>query len=322
MSRDRPPTLVGVLVTFRRPEYLPKTLDKLGQQDRRLDRLIVVDNEATDEARLVVEGHPTAAETVEYLPTKENLGFAGGVATGMTRALAVANERGWIVVLDDDDPPSSSTVLGELERFGSAMVAQDPRTAAVGLTGARFDWRGGRIRRVPDSELHGAVPVDYVSGGNLPFYLVRAVRESGTFWTPLFFGLSEIEYGLRLRRMGYTLYGHGDLWLRGRAKVGRLNTVTRPRLRLPELRWRRYYTLRNTIYVLRQHGHRGAAVRVTLLRGLAKPVANLFINPRAALRHLALNWRACRDGWAGRMGRTVEPDARSRRELVGLGSPS
>jgi hypothetical protein len=90
------------------------------------------------------------------------------------------------------------------------------------------------------------------------------------------------------------------------------NTVTRPGLRLPELRWRRFYTLRNTIYVLREHGHRAAALRVSLARGLGKPLANLVLNPRAAGRHLALNWRACRDDWSGRMGRVVEPDARSK----------
>jgi len=50
-----------------------------------------------------------------------------------------------------------------------------------------------------------------------------------------------------------------------------------------------------------------------LLRGLGKPLANLVISPRAAVHHLALNWRACRDGWSGRMGRVVEPDATSKR---------
>jgi glycosyltransferase involved in cell wall biosynthesis len=316
MSRDGALSLVGVLVTFRRPDHLSRALDKLVGQDRRLDRLIVIDNDPADETRSIVGGQATAAKAVEYLPMEENLGFAGGVARGMTAALEVARDDDWIVVLDDDDPPPSSTVLGELERFAVAQLARDPRTAGVGLTGARFDWRRGRIRRVPDHELHGPVPVDYVAGDHLPFYLARVVREVGTFWAPLFFGLSEIEYGLRLRRAGYSLYGHGELWLRGRANVGRLDTVIRPRLRLPELRWRRYYGLRNTIYVLRNHRHRWAALRVTLLRGLGKPVANLVISPRAAARHLALNLRACRDGWSGRMGRVVEPDARSKRSAV------
>jgi glycosyltransferase involved in cell wall biosynthesis len=310
--------LVGVLVTFRRPSELSGILDRLEHQDRRLDHLIVIDNSPSPETENIVGGRRGAARSVEYLPMAENVGFAGGVARGMKRALELTTSRDWVVVLDDDDPPTFRSVLGELERFAIEMEERDPRTAAVGLTGARFDWRRGRIRRVPDAELEGAaVPVDYVSGGNIPFYSVSVIREVGPFLEPLFFGLSEIEYGLRLRRAGYSIYGHGELWFRGRAGAGRLNTVIRPSLLLPELGWRRYYSLRNTIYVLRTYGHPGSAVWVTLVRGLAKPIVNLLVTPRSAIRHLRLNWRACRDGWAGRMGRVVEPDARSRRALVG-----
>lgn len=319
MTPDRQtdnPLLVGVLVTFHRPRELSKVLDRLEAQDRQLDYLVVIDNGPSTMTEDIVHRHPEAARSVEYLAMPDNLGFAGGVARGMERALELATARDWVVVLDDDDPPTSSTVLREMASFATAMKRQDVRTAAVGLTGARFDWRRGRIRRVPDAALEGGVPVDYVAGGHLPLYSVSAIREVGPFSRALFFGLSEIEYGLRLRRAGYTIYGHGELWLRGRARAGRLNTVIRPGLRLPELGWRRYYGLRNTIYVLRTYGHPGSALRVTLVRGLAKPIANLPLGPRSALSHLRLNWRACRDGWTGRMGRVVEPDARSKRALA------
>jgi hypothetical protein len=43
------------------------------------------------------------------------------------------------------------------------------------------------------------------------------------------------------------------------------------------------------------------------VRGIGKPLANVFVHPRAALGHLRLNLKAARDGWVGRMGRTVEP---------------
>lgn len=308
--------LVGILVTFHRPSQLSTVLECLETQNRALDRLIVIDNGSTEEAAEAVRHHPRAAAAIEYLPMAENVGFAGGVSRGMERALELTKGRDWVVLLDDDDPPNSPSGFGELERFAIEMKQRDPRTGAVGLTGARFDWRRGRIRRVPDAELTGAVPVDYVAGGNLPFYSVSVIREVGPFLAPLFFGLSEIEYGLRLRRAGYTIYGHGERWREGRAEVGRLNTVTRPSLTLSELGWRRYYSLRNTIYVLRAYGHPGSALWVALVRGLAKPIANMVVTPRSAVRHLRLNWRACHDGWMGRMGRVVEPDARSKRALV------
>jgi hypothetical protein len=167
---------------------------------------------------------------------------------------------------------------------------------------------------VPDRELHGPVKVDYIASGRLPLYSVRAVRDVGPFHGALFFSLSEIEYGLRLRRAGYLLYGHGDLWLATRTRSGRLNFTPSPSRRLSEPRWRRYYSLRNTIYVLRRFGHRGGAVRVTLIHGLGKPLANVLLTPRAALQHLRLNSKAIRDGWRSRLGRRLEADARSKHE--------
>ena len=95
----------------------------------------------------------------------------------------------------------------------------------------------------------------------------------------------------------------------------------RPSRRLDAIRWKRYYSLRNTIYVLRRFGHPVTAARVTLVTGFAKPLANLVVSPRRAVQHLGLNWRASRDGWTNRMGRTVEPDVISKRELDAPPSP-
>jgi hypothetical protein len=69
--------------------------------------------------------------------------------------------------------------------------------------------------------------------------------------------------------------------------------------------------LRNSIYMLRRFDHTNTAFRVALVN-LVKPLVNLPLDPRLAVRHLATNLRACRDGWTGRMGRQVEPDADAR----------
>lgn len=69
------------------------------------------------------------------------------------------------------------------------------------------------------------------------------------------------------------------------------------------------------IYLLRMFDHPGTALKVTLIRGLGKPLVNLMVSPADSLVHLRMNVRACRDGWTNRMGRTVEPDAISKREL-------
>jgi hypothetical protein len=233
----------------------------------------------------------------------------------MRRVIREAHDRDWIVVLDDDDLPPSTHVLSELELFGAEMMRRDPTTACVGIGGGRFDWRRARIRRVRDQELHGAISVDYVGGNQFGLYRVGAVRAVGPFHGRLFFGLSEVEYGLRLREAGFSLYANGELWTVARMGARRMNVDDVPSLRLSPFRWKRYYALRNLIYILRRFDHPSTALKVTLIRGLGKPLANLPLSPHEAVAHLRMNWHACRDAWTDRMGRTLEPDAISKREL-------
>jgi len=301
--------LIGVLPTFRRAHLLGRTLADLGMQTRPLDHLIVVDNEASAETEAIVASVSIGGCEIQYLRPGENMGFAGGVAAGMRRALEFADDADWIVLLDDDDPPRFSSALEQLAAFAEEMRTRDPLTAAVGISGGWFDWRRGRMRRVPDVKLREeAVPLDHVAGGKLPFFLVGVVRRVGVFCDELFFGFSELEFGLRLWTTGHTLYGYGPLWMESRKQTGRLNHELRPSRRLDPISWRDYYTLRNAIFILRRFGHRGTALRVTLVQGLAKPVANLPVAPGRALQHLRINLRAIRDGWTDRMGRRVEPD--------------
>jgi hypothetical protein len=304
--------LIGVLPTFRRTHLLASTIARLGEQTRGLDHLIVVDNEGSSDTRTTVAAASISGCLIEYVFPGQNKGFAGGVAAGMRRALEFADDDDWIVLLDDDDPPRFSNALETLSTFASDMRALDDRTAAVGISGGWFDWRRGRMRRIPDDELIDAVPVDHVAGNQLPFFLVRAIRSVGVFCDDLFFGFSELEFGLRLWTSGFSLYGHGPLWLESRRRTRRLNREIRPSLRLRPLSWRDYYTLRNAIFILRRFGRPATALRVTFVHGLAKPMVNLPIAPRQAVRLLMINVRASTDGWLGRMGRRVDPDGARR----------
>ncbi|MGH2722665.1 MAG: glycosyltransferase family 2 protein [Actinomycetota bacterium] len=303
------PRLHGILTTYRRPAELADTLVRLGGQSRLIERLVVADNGRGPETEGIVDRSAGWCPAVEHVAMPENVGPAGAIATGMRRFLEDAADGDWIVVIDDDDPPRFPHVIEELERFAEDAVRRDPRTAAVGLHGARFDWSRGRLVRIGDRELDGPVPLDYLGGNALPFFRVAAVREVGPFLEQLFWGWEELEYGLRLRGAGYRIYGHGDLWRWGRGtRAADLDRRKRPLFSLREPDWRRYYEVRNLVHLLRIHGRPGTALRVGLTMGVAKPLANLPVRPRMALRHLALSRRALRDGWTGRLGRTVEPE--------------
>jgi GT2 family glycosyltransferase len=319
------PELFGVLVTFRRPKDLERSLGRLASQDRRLDRLVVVDNDPTPETEaIVLAAGGSSHRPPTYLGMRENVGFPGGLSAGMALLLEDADDRDWIVVLDDDDPPDADDALGELMRFAEETHSRDARTASVGLRGACFDRRRGLLRRVPTREItDAAVRVDYIAGNALPLYRVAPLRDAGTFAGPLFFSHEELELGLRLQRSGYVLYCHGERWRARRKDNARPDVLAEERWRLLPPTWRTYYSLRNTIHILRSNGRRGAAVRISISRGVLKPIANLPVAPRVATRALRLNGRAVIDAWRGRLGRRVEPDvAQPRSKRIPAVAPS
>jgi rhamnopyranosyl-N-acetylglucosaminyl-diphospho-decaprenol beta-1,3/1,4-galactofuranosyltransferase len=302
--------LFGVLVTYRRPTQLAETLRRVAGQEVPLEALAVIDNGPDAASEAVTRGFAHLANRVLYVPTAENLGPAGGIALGMERVLDLAGDDAWLVLLDDDDPPLSPTWFRELLGFARSMASEDPRTGGVGFKGARFDWARGRLFP-PRYDANAPTPVDYLASNTLPLYRVRAIRDVGTFRGPLFFGLDDLEFGLRLRRAGYGLYAlppHRAVIRRERPRVKPAGRNKGSRLRITHADWRDYYSLRNLLYIVRDHGHAGLSIRIVVTRGLLKPAANLIVSPRLAFRRLRLNLRACRDAWFGRMGRTIEPN--------------
>jgi GT2 family glycosyltransferase len=309
------PAIHGVLVTYRRPDDLALMVRRLAEQERGLDTLLIVDNDPTESARRLATGLETGdgardGPKVTYVASGANLGPAGGIALGMRHVLGHAADHDWVVPLDDDNPPRRPDMFAELERFATRLREQEPTVGAVGVCGARFEVTQGRGVRIPDHELTGAVRSDWIGGDSFPLYSVHAVRAVGVFDEQLFFGFEELEYGLRMGAAGYGIYVHGGLWYDDRAFFGHLADRTLPSRTLDQVTWRRYYSTRNLIYILRTRGHHVGAARLAA-RSVAKPIYNLPRSPVLAARHLALNFRAILDAYRGRMGLTVSPVAKS-----------
>ena len=182
-------------------------LDSLDSQSIRLEGLVVIDNapslrDTSDRDRRISQH----SGRVRRCQGESRAG--GGIALGMERVLSTADDGDWIVLLDDDDPPPRVRSLAELKEMGDELLARDPRIAGIGLATARFDRRTGRLLLVPESERASGTPIrgDYIGGNRLPIYRVAAIRDVGVFDAKLFFGFEELEFGLRLRRAGYSLY--------------------------------------------------------------------------------------------------------------------
>jgi hypothetical protein len=216
----------------------------------------------------------------------------------MKHCLQHASDIDWICLLDDDDPLSDESVLADHARIACA----DGSSALGGVGG-----RGGVL------DLHRAVlrpckpgdDADYLANGYCTLYRIAAVRMIGPFDAKLFFGFEEFDFGLRLNAAGWKL--------RVVSRPGAWSESGRPpSWRVEHFNWRRYYSLRNFVYLMRVHGHLWLAVRASVVNGISKPLLNLPFRPRLAWTHLRMNALAIYHAWTGRLGYTVTTDSARR----------
>jgi len=286
-------TYAGVVVTYQRPEWLLRSIDAALGQTIPPAVLVVVDNDADPDVRSRVERVNAPNTRLHYASTTSNLGPAGGLQRGL-EALAQVDPEGRIehvLFLDDDNPlPAPDTVARLLQL--RAEVGKGIRVGAVGIVGARWDDRRACLRRLSDSELSGAVPIDYIGGGSAPLYDRAALDEVGGVDVSLFFGYEELDLGLRLRGAGFALYAHGDMWRQQRARLGRLGRGQSTRTE-PELPWRSYYSARNLVLIVRAQRSFRQALQVTvrqILGGLRRDT------------HFRSRVQGLFDAWLGRRG--------------------
>ena len=297
------PTVWAIVVTYRRAHTLPALLDELERQTRPPDDLTVIDNGSESGVASICR-----ARGVRYIDAGENRGPAGGIALGMMETLRRADPDHWILLVDDDDPPEPATLFEHLVEFAEQQLRADPRTGGVGRVGSRYLRRSGRVARARDDELHGAVIVDSIGGNQFPLYRVAAVARAGVFDERLFFGFEELEFGLRMRRAGFRLYAHGELWFAARQRRGRLN-LPKSQLKTPAATtaWRRYYTARNATWIARRYGRPPSALVIGTRSGVGGLVR--LVQTRRPLTEAVLPIKGVRDAFVGNLGRIVDPSA-------------
>jgi rhamnopyranosyl-N-acetylglucosaminyl-diphospho-decaprenol beta-1,3/1,4-galactofuranosyltransferase len=250
-------TVVAVIVTRDRPVLLAQSLAAIAGQSRRPDHVIVVDNGPDPSVRATVESSGLPAT---YLPSRRNLGGAGGFALGMLHALALGAD--WVWCADDDGRPADSSVLATLlaaaERHGLAEVSPmvtdmaDPERLAFPLRrGLR--WR----RRLSDFAGIEILP-HYASLFNGALFRADTLDVVGVPDYRLFFRGDETEIHRRLVRAGLpfgTCVAAAYLHPEGTTEFqpilgGRLSA------QYPSNEVKRFFTYRNRGYLMAQPGMR------------------------------------------------------------------
>ena len=201
----------AVVLNHRTPDDTLLAVRSLLASRRRLDEVIVVDNEDAGSARNTLSA---VWPRIWYLHTASNLGFSGGVNVGIRDALARGADRVLLVNSDMIVPPDC------VERLEACIDAHpgtgiagpvvlrrgDPRRiASLGLWYAPFV---GRVLEHgvgnPIAGLRRSVswPVDAVSGSLM--LIERNVFDvAGLFDEDYFFSFEDLDFCLRARRAGF-----------------------------------------------------------------------------------------------------------------------
>ncbi|GAA3180964.1 hypothetical protein GCM10010531_38930 [Blastococcus jejuensis] len=294
----------AVLVTHNRPVELRESARVVAAQSHPLSTIVVVDNGVDHQAtRDVLDSVEWGETGVSLVHKPENIGPAGGFAVGC-RQLDAVDPVDWVLLLDDDDPLPGPSVLGDLLELALAMRRADETFGGIAMKGARFRARSLRTLGV-ELDDQAVAPVDHLHGCNAPLYWRAALRDVGEFDEKLFWGLEELDTGLRLTRRGWRLYMAVGLMKQFPLPERYYRLRRRPRLTVSEPVPADYYRIRNLAYIGWRHAAPINVVSALFVRAIGKPLVNLVIHPRRASRTLAMNLRALYDGTTGRMGRRL-----------------
>lgn len=289
------PSVGTIVVTHDRRDVLERTLAAVLAQTWPPVNVCVVDNASSDGTEAMVRSR---FPDVEYLLLADNLGPAGGFATGLRHYADRPFEHLWF--LDDDSRPLPTALERILE------VARNlPHCGAVGLDGGSLRWgipsHGSHRGRFPEvcaeAGLHRC---DFVLWDGA-VVATQAVSEVGHPREELFIMMEDIEYTNRIARAGWDVI-RLDETLIHRAHLGSGGAEGGP-----PAPWRGYYQTRNHLLVAR--GHRSAPELAGWGWRLSKQlVATVFLLDRKGDR-LRLRLLGAWHGVRGIAGRQVEPTA-------------
>lgn len=314
------PSVLVIIVTWNKKRFvldLLKSLDALDYPSDTID-VLVVDNASNDGT---AEAIASKFADVHIVRNERNLGGSGGFNTGLSWAFQQSDKHYKYLWLLDNDVLVHHKALSELVAIlerkedvavaGSTMMQMDfpwrinemggfvDRGSGALILNRHMEevpgWRGRPLNELLAGEcdltghLMGCRPymdTDYVAAASL---LVRAdVAKEAGLWKDLFIHFDDVEWCLRIGRMGWRVVASA------RSIIWHLSAVAK----VPT--WVLYYDNRNVLYLLEEHGADPAAIRRIMRRILIKSVYYSIIGKPDLGR---LHVESVQDFLAGRTGK-------------------
>jgi rhamnopyranosyl-N-acetylglucosaminyl-diphospho-decaprenol beta-1,3/1,4-galactofuranosyltransferase len=249
--------VVAVVVTKDRPASLALSLEALCAQTRSVDHVVVVDNGADPKVAELLDGLDVRST---YLPSRRNLGGAGGFALGMLYALSLGAD--WVWCADDDGRPADDEVLATLLEEAVGLSLDEISPMVLDMDNPRrlaFPLRRGLRWRRWHEDFRGVRLLDgYASLFNGALFRASALDVIGVPDHRMFFRGDETEMHRRLMRSGLrfgtstgTAYLHPSGTDEFKPMLGGALSA-----QYPDDEVKRFYTYRNRGYLMAQPGMR------------------------------------------------------------------
>ncbi len=235
----------GFLMTYERADILEQTIEKILSQSIAPQKLLIVDNSESNTTELMIKrlGNPVLV----YHKVGKNSGPAGAAKVG----LELLSKEGfdWIYWGDDDDAPIFEDTFKILLR----TALSDEKCGCVGVVGQYFNRFTGFVKRVPNELLQteGVLKVDTIAGGMSKIVSGEMIRKHQIFPDEkLFFGMEELDFDLKIRRIGYSLFVDRPFYYKHRLKWNKVAVSNKTlKAKSDNALVREYYSIRNGLYI-------------------------------------------------------------------------
>jgi GT2 family glycosyltransferase len=304
-------SVASVTVATNAAHLLPRQMDALKRQTRKIDEIVVVDNASTDDTlSLLATDYPE----VTVLNLAKNGGVGGAFSAGLAYT-ATVKEHDWTWLLDDDSVPSPDGLeglLGGLQRLGEeaeniAILAPLGVHKETEVAYCGHLWRNGLRRPSVEATKQEISFVDAViSSGTL--IRKEAIERVGLPRADFFMDFVDFELCLRLRRYGYRIAVVPSCQLdHAIGNPRRVNLFGFHRAWTDHAPWREYYIARNEIFTIWAY-YPNWKTKCSISWRLLRHAAGVLLLGTHKMSRLRMMYQGLLDGRAGRLGIRFLPD--------------
>ncbi|HGH3371379.1 TPA: glycosyltransferase family 2 protein [Kluyvera cryocrescens] len=247
--------VICVIVTFNREFLLQKTLDSVLEQTFKIKKVIIIDNNSSDNTYDIVRTLQNTHPIIEYHNTGANLGGAGGFYHGFK--LASKYDYDYLWLMDDDLRPECECLEKLIDAADEDGIYQPVRFNLDGscaeLSPIIYDLRNPFFMNPKRLSVLGLFKTSTI---NKPFNIQgipfegpliskKIVDNIGLPNPDFFIFYDDLDYSLRARNAGFKIMCIPDARAVRLLQNNQSNDL---------ISWKGYFMLRNLFYIHRVYG--------------------------------------------------------------------